>query len=330
MYSANHPFQIEAINSGYEALVQLLQTVSPVVFILNRDKFYVDEEPLDPRLSVSRIVSHFKKAGIESISFYKGVGKKDLRLFLEIASSLNMYPNTESMNKAMFKKRVNRIKINHVFYKKVSAEEEVISREVLEKVTPEMTGEHQEKIKQMFMDSVFNSVLQEEFIKSLNLKNLIERPGDLSREMIALDLKTVKQNENEGQRPGQLLLHQLQLIEADVERNLSEDRELDLADLASALFDMRQKLAEGIEAQKALGIAYANEEQVFTKATELTDRVLIKLLKEEYTGGEISISRLAQILCRLIPEANELKRLLPMIKTALLEEGMSQVDFSEI
>ena len=330
MYSANHPFQIDAINSAYQTLAQLLQTISPVVFILNREQFYVDEEPLDPRLSVSRIVAHFKKTGIESVSFYKGVEKKDLRLFLEIATSLNQYPDTEAMNKAMFKKRVNRIKINHVFYKKVSAEDEVISRDVLEKVTPDMTGQHQEKIKQMFMDSIFNSVLQEEFVKTLNLKNILKNPGNLSKEMIAVDLRSVEQNEDEEQLPGQFLFHQLEVIEQDLERNLSEERELDLPDLANALFDMRQKLAEGIEAQKALGIAYSNEEQVISKATEITDRVLIRLLKEEYKGGKISVSRLAQILCRLIPEANDLKRLLPMIKVALLKEGMSQADFMSL
>ncbi len=321
MYNANHPFQIEAINTAYQTLAQLLQTNSPVVFILNREQFYVDEEPLDPRLSVSRIVAHFKKTGIESVSFYRDVGKKDLRLFLEIATSLNQFPDAEAMNKAMFKKKISRIKINHVFYKKVSAEDEVISRDVLEKVTPEMTSDHQDKMKQMFMDSVFNSVLQEEFIKNLNLQNILKNPGDLSKEMIAVDLKSVKQNENkgpqyenEGPRPGQFLLHQLEVIDQDVEKNLSEGKNVDLPEIADALFDMRQKLTEGIEAQKAMGIAYSNEEQVFSKATEITDKVLIKLLKEEYKGGEISVSRLAQILCRLIPEANELKRLLPMIK----------------
>jgi hypothetical protein len=78
MYSANHPFQIEAINAAYQSLDRLLQTISPEVFILNREQFYVDEEPLDPRLSVSRLMAHFKKIGIESISFYKGVEKNDL------------------------------------------------------------------------------------------------------------------------------------------------------------------------------------------------------------------------------------------------------------
>jgi hypothetical protein len=358
MYNANHPFQIEAIDKAYQALAQLLQTCSPVVFILNREQFYVDEEPLDPRLSVSRIVAHFKKTGIESVSFYKGVEKKNLRLFLEIATSLDKYPDAAAMGKALFKKRINRVKINHVFYKKVSAEDEVISRDVLDKVTPEMTDEHQDKMKQLFMNSVFNSVLQEDFIKNLNLQNLLKNPGDLSKEMIAVDLKSVKeyenksqqhgnegqqhgnkgqqhgnegqQYENEGPRPGQFLLHQLEVIEQDVERNLSEGGNVDLPEIAGALFDMRQKLTEGIEAQKALGVAYSNEDEVFSKANEITDRVLIKLIKEEYKGGEINVSRLAQILCRLIPEANDLKRLLPRIKIALLEEGMSQADFMSL
>jgi hypothetical protein len=91
------------------------------------------------------------------------------------------------------------------------------------------------------MDSVFDSVLQEEFVKNLSLKNLLKNPNGLSKEMIDADLKTVRQhehenknennnenisesvqlnynkklnksvdeNETEGPRPGQFLLHQL-------------------------------------------------------------------------------------------------------------------------
>ena len=119
MYSPNHPFQIEAINSIYQAMTKLLDTVSPSVFILNREQFYMDEEPLDPRLSVSKMVNHFKKTGMESVSFYNGVKKKELQLFLEIVTSVNRYPNAEAMIKMMFKKQIEHIKINHVFYKKL-------------------------------------------------------------------------------------------------------------------------------------------------------------------------------------------------------------------
>ena len=335
MYSADHPFLVEAIESTYQSLTELLKNLPYTVFILKGEQFCVDEEPLDPRLSVSKIVPYFKKTAMESITFYRGMAKKDLQIFLEIATTLEKYHNADEMNAALFKKKISHIKINHFFYKKVSAEDEIISRDILDKVTPEIMGDDHDKMTRMFMDSVFNSVLQEEFIKKLNLNNLLTNPDGLSREMIAADLTSVDQYKSEnlsGDKdeellPGQILLRQLEVIDEDVEKNLLEGKGVDLPKIADALFDMRQKLIEGIETQKALGVAYANEEDVFSKATEITDKVLIRLIKDEYRGGETGIIRMAQILCRLIPEADELKRLLPKIKAALLEEGMSQADF---
>ena len=113
MYSASHPFQAESINTAHKTLTQLLQNVSPTVFIMNGDKFHIDEEPLDPRVNVTKILAHFKKSGMESISFYRGIEKKELQILLEIATSLSNYHNADAMSKALFKKRVNHIKINH-------------------------------------------------------------------------------------------------------------------------------------------------------------------------------------------------------------------------
>lgn len=330
MYQANHPYIQESIEGVYQALGKLLHKLSPLVFILNREQFYVDEEPLDPRINVDRMVAHFKKAGIESVSFYKGLVKTEIHIFFEVVTSLNKYPNAESMNNALFRKGVNYIKLNHVFYQKVTADDEIVSRDALKKVTPQIMDEAQARTKQMFMDTVLESVLMEEFAKTLNLQNLVKSPKGLSKEMIAADLNTAKKNDSQGQSPGSFLLKQLEVIDQEVEKNLSEGGDLDLSEMAGALIEMRKKLIEGIEAQKALGIAYSNEEKIYGKANEITDKILIKLVKEEYKSGEISVSRLAQILRRMIPEADELKRLLPKIKKALLEEGMELSEYMSL
>ncbi len=335
MYSANHPFQIEAMDSTYQALNQLLQSISPVVFILNGEKFYIDEESLDPRLNISKILFYFKKTGIESISFFKGVGKKEFQEFFKIATSLEKFPDADAMIRELFKKRIEHIKINYIFYKKVSSEDEVIPRDFLDKVTPDIIEEDRDRVKEMFIDSVFNSVLQDEFIKKLNLNDILISPDNASKEMIASDIANVrkyntektKKNKNGELRHGQFLLHQLELIDQDVDKKLTEGDKIELSQITNALLDMRKKLIEGIEAQKTLGIAYVNEEKVLSKSCEITDKVLISLIKEEYRKTE-DIPRLAQILCRIIPEADELKRLLPQIKGALLKEGMSQDDFT--
>ena len=104
MYQATHPYFQESIEGVYKALGKILGQLSPLVFILNREQFYVDEEPLDSRINVDRMVTHFKKAGIESVSFYYGLKKKEIPLFFEVVTALNQYPNAESMNNAILRK----------------------------------------------------------------------------------------------------------------------------------------------------------------------------------------------------------------------------------
>jgi hypothetical protein len=93
---------------------------------------------------------------------------------------------------------------------------------------------------------------------------------------------------------------------------------------------MRDELIKGIQAQKTLGVIYENEEQIIDEANDLTDQVLIQLVKNEYKKGEISVERLAQIIRRMVPEPTELKRLMPLLKDALNDEGMSSSEFLKL
>jgi len=140
--------------------------------------------------------------------------------------------------------------------------------------------------------------------------------------MIEADINSVQKSDAEDRRPGPVLLHQLQVIGEEVEKGLSGGGGANVSELAAAVFDMKKKLIEGMDAQKDLDITFSNKEEILDQANEITDNVLIRLVKDEYKAGKITTSRLAQILRRLIPDAEELKRVLPKIKAALLEEGM--------
>jgi len=189
MYDTSHPYVVQSIELVHQTVEPLLKNTSPLVFIYNQGSFFIDEEPLDPRVNVTRIASHFKKAGIQSISFERGVDKNDIRIFLEITSSLDRYPDADAMKDALAAKGVDFMKINHVFYKKVTEDDEVVSREALKKVTPAMMEEDQFKSKKMFIDALLESVLTEEFVKTLNIENLVKNPAGLTRNMIQADLK---------------------------------------------------------------------------------------------------------------------------------------------
>jgi len=424
MYDTSHPYVVQSIELVHQTVEPLLVHISPLVFIFNQGRFFIDEEPLDPRVNVSRIATHFKKAGIQSISFEKGVDKNDIRIFLEIASSLNRYPNADAMKDALEAKGVDFMKINHVFYKKVTEDDEVVSKEALKKVTPAMMEEDRLKSRKMFVDALLESVLTEEFIKTLNIENLVKNPAGITRNMIQADLDggtgSAQGNEQKvsggisggngapgggevqaasagmnrqgptgsggpghpsgavgtgapsggsipaentagrqgpaqfpgtGQaQPGRgaqraadpqavedapaghgaVLYMQLEVMEQEVEKNIAGQGSVELSELASAVFEMKHQLMAGIQVQKALGISYENEEEILEKSNEIADRVLLSLIREEYQAGRISTSRLAQILRRLVPDPAELRRLLPKIKEALMEEGMSLPEYLKL
>ena len=129
---------------------------------------------------------------------------------------------------------------------------------------------------------------------------------------------------------GPMLLHQLEMLQQEVQKQLDGEGETPLEDLADAVFEMKKHLFEELQTQKALGVAYSNESAIMQHVNDLTDKVLIQLIQEEYQDGKITTQRLAQIILRLIPDAQDLKRLLPQIKTALLQSGMSPDAYLEV
>jgi len=452
MYDANHPYSMKSVDDFLPIVHDILKIHSPLVFIMNQEKFFIDEEPLDPRINTGKMLSHFKKAEILSISFYEGIEKEEIRSFVEIFTTLNKYPNANAMKKELESRDISTIKINHVFFKKVSSDEEIVSRDAYEKISEEGEDGPQVSSKKMFMDMVVESLLTEEFEKAITIKNITENPAEVSKNMIDADLETYRQSDAEDKSPGPVLIHQLQMMEAEVEKHLfavgavvgsgaggtegiggngegadggagsgvggtkgfggagdggiggglggtegvggsgtgagsgsggskglggtgfggagsgvggtkgfggggiggglggtegigvsgtgvtegaggageGGEGDSELSDLAAAVFDMKRQLINGIELQKSLGVSYSNEEEILEKANEITDKVLIQLIKEEYKSGQISTSRLAHILKRLVPDAKELRRLIPKIKEALLEEGMPLAEYLDL
>jgi len=413
MYDANHPYSMRSVDDFLPIVHDILKIHSPVVFIMNQEKFFIDEEPLDPRINTGKMLAHFKKAEILSVSFYEGVEKNEIRSFVEVFTTLNKYPNANAMKKELEARGINTIKINHVFFKKVSSDEEIVSRDAYEKISQEGEDGPQISSKKMFMDMVLESLLTEEFEKAITIKNLTENPAEISKNMIDADLETYRRSDAEDKSPGPVLIHQLQMMEAEVARHLfsvgagrgtgagsgiggskgfggaghggtggglgapesvgsigsgvtevvggggggtgrdlggtegvgssgpgvtedfggdgeSGEGGAELSELAAAVFDMKRQLINGIELQKSLGVSYSNEEEILEKANEITDKVLLQLIREEYKSGQISTSRLAHILKRLVPDAKELRRLMPKIKEALLEEGMPLGEYLDL
>jgi len=326
MYKMDHPFTVQSIGEVHETVTDALDIFSPIVVVFTRDQFFIEEEPFDQRLNTSRMIAHFKKAGIHSISFDKGIKKTELDNFVKIFADLKKYPTAASMKKALAERMVSNIKVNHIIYKRVTADDEIVSKEKLKEISEDPQAQMYGEVINMMAESI----LMEEVEKSISLESLLADPEKLSKELIDKDLSFAQNGQTDPGNPGLLISEQLGKIRDELNKVSESTDKVGISELADAVFEMKKQLIDGIESQKTLGIIYENEKQIVDEANALSDQVLIQLVKEEYKKGDISIQRLAQILKRLVPEPNELKRLLPRLREAMLEEGMSKADFLQL
>jgi GGDEF domain-containing protein len=301
MYDANHPYCKKAYDEFLPIVQEVLKVHSPVTITMNQDQFFLGDEPLDSRINVIKMRGHFKKSEIQSISFYKGLTNKEVVDFVEIFTSLKNYPNARVMQEELESRKISQIKLNTVYFKRVDTDHEVVHRD-------DLKGSAQ------------------------TVKRLTESPSKMLRRILAAGRDSDGQVDGEGKLSGEGISRQLGLIGESVGKYLSDRREgkldgPDLSEVADAVSNMKEELVQALEAQKSEGVFYSNEQEILDKANEITDNVVIQLIKDEYRSGEISVPRLAQILKRLVPNPQDLKRLLPKIKEALLEEGMSLSDF---
>jgi hypothetical protein len=198
MYQKSHPMVQDSIKEVVTIADVLFFALSPIVFILNRGQFYVDEEPLDPRINVKRIATIFKNHGIQSVSFENGLTTSELDIFIDIYSSMDMSADAEEIKKSLFSRGVYNIKVNHVLYKKVTEDDQVVSRDALKNVTPTMESEDSQSRKK-FMDTLLESILTEEFANTLNIKSLLANPSMVSKNMVQADMASAQKM---GASPG--------------------------------------------------------------------------------------------------------------------------------
>lgn len=328
MYNMNHPFTTQSMADFYKAIQPELKTYSPIVIIMHKDAFFIEDEPMDPRVNVSKMLQHFKKAGIQSVSFEDGLNLDNLARFFAIFTDSVKYPNVDQMKEACEREGLIAAKINHVFFKKVTEDEEILNRQEIKTLAEQRKAEKNKSLKDELLDMISGGLAIDELGRSLSLTRLLERPDVVSEYLNTPDTGSFE--ELDSMNPGAVMLDHVQKIRMEVDRASEEVRGAKLHDLAASVVKMRDELVRGILDRKQNGLIYENEVRILDEARELSDKVLLELVKDEYKQGATSVNRLSQILRRLIPDNNELQRFLPKLKETLLLEGMSLNDFLQL
>jgi len=326
MYSADHPSVKSIFPEFFKVMQQAIKMVSPISFILVRDSFYIEEWCVDKRVNLFRIVTHFKKSDVSSITFEKGMTMDDLRNFFNIFSNIKRYPNVSKMKDAMIEKNVHFIKLNYVIFKKITADEKVVTRWEAINQLPKDVVLKDKPLK----DSEVAHLTLKEFERNLSLYKLMEDPISFSRALLNLELNIEDNGSIDEFQIGSQAAREL----IRIRRNIKDEKEKitfpNLEEMVDAVYKMRKDLLEGIEAHKAMGIIFKEEGLIKKELDNLTKEVILRLIREEYKQGKISVKRLGQLIRRMMPDVKEIRRILPELKQTLLDEGMPMADYLEL
>ena len=126
------------------------------------------------------------------------------------------------------------------------------------------------------------------------------------------------------------IVSQLKEIHNQIRDTGSRDTSLSVDDVMESFFELSSQLRNQLSVQKEEG--KLDEEQVLAidEIENMTYETIIQIVRDEYKHGEISIKRLSQIIRRVLPDIKDLKKLLPRLKEALMEDGMPLSDFLQL
>ena len=321
MYNVYHKSVIGSLERAFESFQDGFKVLPTIALSLHQEQLFVEDEALDSRINTNRLTAHFKKADIQSLAFEAGITLADLTQFLEILADLNRYPTAEAMKKTLQEKELDKILINYFVYQKIKHDEQVVKSSQIE---GEGSGAPTTEDLLAIMAA---DILSEEAQKNISVQNLMQGPAEFSQMLIEEDLAAVRKVEDGSVQPGTGLVQSLNRFQEDVNGVIASKTDINITELAEDIFKLKRQLIQGIEAQKAQGVVYLDQQIIDREVDEVADSVLIRLITGEYNQGAVSIKRLAQIVLRMTTDAKELQRIIPKLKRALLDAGMPMADY---
>lgn len=321
MYGGNHPTTKEAAASFFTVLLPMLRASSIITVSSEKDSIYIENHCVDKLVSVQRINSRFKKAGVQSVSLDRSATLESALALFYVMGSLSEFQNVTAMQSYLNHERISGLRINYVVYQKVTLDDAVVNKNVLSD-TQLLLGNQPGHGAGTYLKADPGRILQE-FSEILSLRNsestnVNTGTGDAAASRLS-------QADYDKFISTQIKSINNQLTSTDESEGGAT---LSPAEMLETVYKLKENVLENIRLQRETGKLVAADELAITELNQISYQVIVRLIKEEYRSDKnISVKRLAQIIRRMLPDIRELKYLLPQLKDGLFAEGMSPSDY---
>jgi|WetSurMetagenome_2_1015567.scaffolds.fasta_scaffold00008_25 hypothetical protein len=308
LYGGSHQTAVDAALPFHAFLARMLSNESMVTLIVERDSVYIENFCIDKIINVRRLVVHFKKAGIQSITFSKEVTVEGIKALLVVLSDAEKYPTAAAMQHGLAMLGGGGIRFNYVVYRKMTTDEKVVNKNAALSLAPSTMDT---AVVKQVLDGLSEVVAARQIVEGTPPASPAAAPGEGSPHETNLAA----------------LLEQLRAINSRVNAPAGSGGTGSIQEMMESVVNLRRDVNEKLGVIRATHDLNESENLVVNELDAMSHEVILRLLREEYKGGTISIKRLSQITRRMLPDIKELKRMLPRLKESFLKEGMSQSDY---
>ncbi|MCL2218403.1 MAG: hypothetical protein FWB94_00760 [Chitinispirillia bacterium] len=357
LYGCGHPNVARNAVSFCEQLNASFSGRDMITIIVANGTFMIEDWPLDKSFNTGKILAHFDKLGLSSISFERGVDPN------AIINLVGLIGDTHGIDicKAGLAEAVGGsiplVRINYILFGKIRADE-VVVKEADARATggwaaqgaygmPVMAGD---PVMQGYTPGVQDSQVmpgyqmmpwQPEIQNVYPAPSTNVTPGSLSRESVAqieevLTLSSLLEKPKEVSDilartdTSRFRVDELQSAFGKIKSEIDESSGIGVDTLLQSLHGLKKDLYEAIEVQKTTGRMMRSAAVINKELNDLTSLAIVKLVREEYKSGKTPLNRLAHTIRRMLPGNAELMNILPHLKESLLADGMTLGDYLEL
>jgi len=321
MYGGSHQTTKDSAASFFHVLQSMLDITSIITVSAEKDSIFFENHCVDKLVSVQRINSRFKKAGVQSVSFDRDVSLESALALFYVMGSLSDFKSVETMQTYLNNERISGVRINYVVYQRVTIDDAIVNKNTLSE-TQLLFGGQKGPGTGSYVPADSSRILRE-FSEMLALRTSAHQ-NEVSGAGGA-DSTKLSQAEYDKFISTQIKSINNKLTSSEE----SEDgASLTPAEMLETIYKLKENVLEDIRLQRETGKLTSTEELAINEINQISYQIIVRLIKEEYRNDrKISVKRLAQIIRRMLPDIKELKFLLPQLKDGLFAEGMSPYDY---
>jgi hypothetical protein len=335
LYGGGHPNTLKNATTLAELLNGSMDDDRGMITVISHNgSMIIEDSPIDKSLNPGKLISHFEKLAVTSVSFERGVEDSSVVRLVELAGDGDAHKLEacrDALAEVAAKGTIPRVRINYVQYGKISADEVVVKAADVgntgEGVAADGGAANSDATgggstsgssgESNISTSNLSREAAAQIEQVLTLSALLEKPREVSEALAQSDTQTIS-------------IDALQGAFGKIRGEIDSSKTHNVDELLESLHNLRTDLYEAIEVQKATGRMMRSAAVINKELSDLTAHTVVKLVRDEYGSGKTPINRLAHTIRRMLPNNAELMNILPQMKEMLLAEGMNLGDYLEL